>query len=346
MDFRNIAIGSVGMVLHTTGALRQLHERTFPESVSVLMYHGLIDAPLPVPERCFVPLEEFERHMEYIAHHFEVVHLEDAFEAGRRRSSKPLACVTFDDGFASVHNLALPVLERLRIPATVYLVTDLVDSGESVWFTRLHQAICETSVSDVWVNGNPFPLARPGDRAKSSIRMQRALLGLARPDFAETLDDVLGQLGFSEPRSCLPWEAFRILTREEIRRTSRDDLVRFGAHTASHQILTRTTPEDARQEIESSVAAVAAMVERPSRSFAYPNGGPDDFDLNTIEDVKRAGIDYAVTTISGPNGFADDPYTIRRCTIGGDHRLYHFAARVHHTRHAIRKLLRSAEGSR
>jgi peptidoglycan/xylan/chitin deacetylase (PgdA/CDA1 family) len=141
-------------------------------------------------------------------------------------------------------------------------------------------------------------------------------------------------------------EAFRILTRQEIRRMSRDDLVRFGAHTTSHQILTQTTREDARREIESSVAAVAALVERPSRSFAYPNGGPDDFDRDTIEEIKRAGIDYGVSTIAGPNGPATDPYVIQRYGIGGDYPLSRFAARAHHTRHAIREVLGKAGRSR
>jgi peptidoglycan/xylan/chitin deacetylase (PgdA/CDA1 family) len=346
MDLRRSAIDVVGGVLHTAGAFRFLHARAFAESVSILMYHGLVDAPLPVPEWCFLPLERFERQMEYLARYFQVVHLEDAFEAGRRRSSKPLACVTLDDGFASAHDLALPVLERLQIPATVYLVTDLVDSDWSVWFARLHQAVCQSSVSEVRLNGRYFPLARPADRAESSIGVQRALQPLARPDFAEALDDVLSQLGFPEPGCYRPWKAFRILTAEQIRHMSRGGLVRFGAHTASHQILTRTTRQDAQREIESSVAAVAALVERPSRSFAYPHGGPDDFDRDTIEDIKRAGIDYAVSTIDGPNGAATDPYLIRRYGIGADYSLSRFAALAHHTRHGIREFLGRAGRSR
>ncbi len=175
MDHCRSVIDRLATALHATGACRLLHERVLPNSVSVLTYHGLIDEPLAVPDSCFLSLDRFERQMEYLVNHFDVVHLEDAFEAGCRRLSKPLACVTFDDGFASVHDFALPVLERLRIPATVYLVTDLVDSCETVWFARVQHAICHTSVPEVQLNGRRFPLARPGDRAKSSIGVQRAL---------------------------------------------------------------------------------------------------------------------------------------------------------------------------
>lgn len=340
MNLFKSTVDVVGRALHAAGALRLLHEKMYPESVSILMYHGLVDAPLPMPQRCFLSLERFARQMEYLARHCEVVHLEDAFAAARRRPSRPLACVTFDDGFASVHDLAMPILERWRIPATVYLVTDLVDSAETVWFAHIHQAIWETSVPEVHLHGRRFPLKRPVDREEASIGVQRALKSLARPDFSEALEDLLAQLGFQESRPWSPWKAFRILTTEEIQRMSRDDLVRFGAHTASHQILTRTSREDARREIERSVAAVAALVARPSGSFAYPNGGFEDFNRTTIEALRRAGIDYAVSAIEGPNGPGTDPYVIRRYLIDADDTLFRFAGRVHHTRDAARELVR------
>ena len=118
----------------------------------------------------------------------------------------------------------------------------------------------------------------------------------------------------------------------------RDGLVRFGAHTASHQILTRTTREDARGEIERSVAALAALVERPSRTFAYPNGGPDDFDDTVAGFVRGAGIEYAVTTIEGPNGLHVDPYAIRRYGIGSGDPLPRFAGLIHHARDFPREI--------
>ena len=45
------------------------------------------------------------------------------------RRAKRLA-VTFDDGYRSVHDEALPVLERLGVPGTVFLPTDWVGRSE------------------------------------------------------------------------------------------------------------------------------------------------------------------------------------------------------------------------
>lgn len=44
----------------------------------------------------------------------------------------PRAALTFDDGFRSVHSEALPVLDELGVPATVYVVSDRV-GGDNRW---------------------------------------------------------------------------------------------------------------------------------------------------------------------------------------------------------------------
>ena len=339
MSLRRTALDAASALLHGAGIFRFIHQRLLGGNISVLMYHGLVAAPLPVPDPCFLRVDSFKRQMEYLARNFEVMHLEEAL-ALRHRVARPLACVTFDDGFSSVHNLALPILKRFRIPATVYLVTDLIDSDQTLWFARLHQAICETSATEVRVGDLRFSLSGQAERAVASAWLQRVLKLLDRAEFSSALNDLLIQLGAGEADGTVPWEPFRILNSDQIRSMSRDGLVRFGAHTATHQILTRTTPDDAQREIERSVAAVATLVDLPSRSFAYPNGGPGDFDAAVIEVIRRAGIEYALSTITGPVGSDADCYAIPRYHVG-DYPLARFAALVHHGHHVVREINRA-----
>jgi peptidoglycan/xylan/chitin deacetylase (PgdA/CDA1 family) len=333
---RRQAIYAAGRALHGIGALRALHRLVLPDTISILMYHGIVSSPLPVDDGCFVLAADFAEQMEYVARHFDVLHIEEALSETRARGKCRIACVTFDDGFSSVCELALPILERLKIPATAYLVTDLVDSRRTVWFAELHQAICETRATSVCLEGSRFPLRDPRERALASAALQRALKALDRPSFAPALEATLSQLGTD--RDGMPWPAFRMLRRAEIERMTRDDLVRVGAHTASHQILTRTTPADARLEIARSVEAVAALVRRPSATFAYPNGGAGDFDATAIAAVRDTGLRFAVTTVEGPVRRGDDPYTLKRYFVRAGDPLARFAGLVHHTRDAVKAL--------
>ena len=331
---------AAGRVLHESGAFRSLQRLTLPEAVSIAMYHGLTEQPLPVRDWCFTSAASFSQQMEYLARYFDVMHLEEALSPSRPPAKRPVACITFDEGFAGVHDYALPVLERLGLPATVYLVTDLVDSGETVWSARLHQAITDTRAGRVTLGQRRFALDDGHTRESASAKLQLLLKALPRGPFEAALADVLEQLGFDGPRQVPPRPAFAILSSTQIARMSRDDVVRFGGHTATHQILTHTSPERACWEIERSIQAVARWVARPSASFAYPNGGEADFDQEAVTGLRRLGIRYAVTTIEGPNDRHTDPYRLRRYGIVADDPLARFAGLMHHGRAAMDRLLR------
>jgi peptidoglycan/xylan/chitin deacetylase (PgdA/CDA1 family) len=55
--------------------------------------------------------------------------LKDAIADGRGR----IAVVTFDDGYADNFTHALPILERLRVPATIFVVTNDLGRRNVVW---------------------------------------------------------------------------------------------------------------------------------------------------------------------------------------------------------------------
>ena len=59
-----------------------------------------------------------------------------AAEVAARPSDPRLLHVTFDDAFASVQN-ALPTLRRLRIPATIFVCTDLAEGGAPLAIAEL-----------------------------------------------------------------------------------------------------------------------------------------------------------------------------------------------------------------
>jgi peptidoglycan/xylan/chitin deacetylase (PgdA/CDA1 family) len=323
-------------LLHSTGVLRRFHRRSLPGAVTVVTYHGLLQAPLSAPDSCFLQLRHFTEQMEYLARHFQVLHIEEAFGPDPHPTDRPVACVTFDDGFASAHDLALPVLERFSIPATMFVVTGLIDSANTVWSARLHQAVCATAAPEVTFAGRRYPLGSPAARSATSTRLQHALKTLPEPAFDAALDGLVARLEARGAGPAATWEPFRMLRSDQIRQMSRRGLVRVGAHSASHQILTRTTRSGACGQIHASLRAIAALVDRPSRTFAYPNGGPDDFDENVIETLRGAGIQHAVTMIPGPNGRTTDAYRLRRYAVGPDGSIARFAWLVHHAAFAIR----------
>src|SRR5688572_1063404 len=122
--------------------------------LAILMYHAVIREPLPVPDWCFLAESHFRRHMELLRAHCTVLPLAEALDrlqAGTLRG--PTVAITFDDGFQNVHDVAFPILRRLGLPATTFLCTGLVDTDQTLWFCRLHQAMMATRSASLHWHG-------------------------------------------------------------------------------------------------------------------------------------------------------------------------------------------------
>ena len=79
-------------------------------------------------------------------------------------------------------------------------------------------------------------------------------------------------------------------------------LIELGGHTHRHWILGRCRPETAEFEIRHSAERITAELGRVPRLFAYPNGQPGDYSPATIEILRSAGYEAAVTTSAGGIG--------------------------------------------
>ena len=90
-----------------------------------------------------LPVDVFEAQMRFLLSHFRPVRtlalLADEPDASRARFS-----VTFDDGYHDNLALAAPVLERLGIPATLFLTTDFIGTQRLFWWEQLGELLRAT----------------------------------------------------------------------------------------------------------------------------------------------------------------------------------------------------------
>jgi peptidoglycan/xylan/chitin deacetylase (PgdA/CDA1 family) len=87
----------------------------------IFTYHRVLERPDPLlPDEPDAAL--FEQQASWLAQFCNVLSMTDAV---RRLAAGTLparaACITFDDGYANNHDVAMPILRRLGLPATVYV---------------------------------------------------------------------------------------------------------------------------------------------------------------------------------------------------------------------------------
>jgi peptidoglycan/xylan/chitin deacetylase (PgdA/CDA1 family) len=108
--------------------------RRRPGDVVMLLYHRVGAGSGEIS----LPRETLAEQLEHLAERERVLSLEAALAP----DSPGGVVVTFDDGYRDFYDHALPLLERYRIPATLYLTTGLVGDGpDSLTWSELREAV-------------------------------------------------------------------------------------------------------------------------------------------------------------------------------------------------------------
>jgi peptidoglycan/xylan/chitin deacetylase (PgdA/CDA1 family) len=338
LGYRSIARSGLPKLLHRMILLPRVILRNH---LAILMYHAVISTPLTVHNWCFVDKSSFISQIQYLKKHFEILSLSDAARRMKNEGiSRPTAVVTFDDGFQNNYDLAFPILREIGVPATIFLVTGLVNTDDTVWFCRLNQTLTKTKKLAFEWNGYRFDLSDPLSKAGAAAIIQEKLKEFPHPDLLTEVRWITRELG-DEPTSPIPvGSPFRILNGEAIREMAASGLIEFGAHTHNHAILSQLSLDEQRNEIYRSIKAVHELTGRPCELFAYPNGQVRDYDGESMKILEEYGVHVSVTTIEGPNGRMTPLMELRRYGVGADMSLAYFQLKANHIIVHAQRMLR------
>ncbi len=229
---------------------------------------------------------------------FEVMPLDRATEAlAQGRLPARALAITFDDGYADNHDVAMPVLRRHGLSATFFIATSFLDGGR-MWNDTVVESIRRTRL-------RALPLQELGLALPERLDLPD---GAAR---AAIIERVLGAMKY------LPHERRVAVARAIGERSGAelpDDLMmtsaqlramaaarmQIGAHTLTHPILAGLDDAAARAEIVGSRERLQALLGQPVDLFAYPNGRPGrDYGPRDVALVQQAGFRAAVSTSYG-----------------------------------------------
>ena len=91
--------------------------------MTVVLYHRVSD---DLRDSLTTGIEQFDRQMALIRRHCQPVSITQILDGAPPISTKPLVCVTFDDGYQDNYATAVPSLLRHRIPAAFFVSTGFI----------------------------------------------------------------------------------------------------------------------------------------------------------------------------------------------------------------------------
>ena len=207
--------------------------------------------------------------------------------------SKPFALLTFDDAYRDNLTNALPVLERLNAPMTLFVPTGMITRELYAWWLGMRQWILQSDAVDIEPMGRRFACA---DLA-SKLSTRRQITSWIADD--QTRADSLAPLFQAQGINIRALVDCYAMNAEELRRMAAHPLVTIGAHTETHRFLTGLSEAEARREFQGNKAWLEALLDRPISYFAYPYGTPGACGEREARLAAEAGFRASFTTRAG-----------------------------------------------
>jgi peptidoglycan/xylan/chitin deacetylase (PgdA/CDA1 family) len=277
--------------------------------LSVLIYHRVIAQPDE-----FLGSEphaaEFEETMRWVKRVFRVLPLRDGV-AGLKSGKLPdrALCITFDDGYADNESVAAPILAKLGLHATFFIASAYLDGGR-MFNDSVFEAVRRHRGSELDLTALGLGTYRTGSVEEKSKAIAQILEAVKYRPVAERseLAERIAQIA----QATLPTDL--MMTSAQAANLARMGF-ELGGHTETHPILAQLDADAARREIEGGKRRVEELAGTRVGLFAYPNGRPHrDYSRATVELVRNAGFDAAVSTSHGAARIGEDPFQIPRFT--------------------------------
>ncbi len=230
---------------------------------------------------------------------------------------KPLAALTFDDGYAEFATHVAPLLKRLGIPATLFVVTSHLERGELIWPLKLHYlaTLIQAKNGGIWpANVIGELLDRPGAGATPQSfadHLEKEVTTVPPAQIGQLISRWSDRLGIepaqvNEPGLLLRWDALQKLS---------DDGFEIGSHSVNHPWMGAVDPEARMAELVSSREILESRLGRKVTGFCIPRGTAPDVQACPPELLHKAGYLYACTCVHGLNGAGRNPLALRRTPL-------------------------------
>lgn len=243
--------------------------------------------------------KQFREDLEFLLRHYRPLALDDLLRAVHDGTAPPArSCLlTFDDGFACMHKVAAPILERMGVPAVFFLITGFMDNQD---MGAANKAALLAAVADR-VSEH---VRRAADTMLTEAGLPRAELGkrllLLRDQHCALIDRLASLMEVSIADYLAKHQPY--LSREQAR-----DLVRrgfaIGAHSVDHPYYPALPLDAQLWQTRESLRILRQDVDPACASFAFPytdRGVALDF----YQAVREEGL---VSLCFGTAGMQTDP---------------------------------------
>ena len=300
----------------------------------VLCYHCLKGGDDPnvfVDESYCINPKLFEQQMIMLSRFFDFVPLEEIIEPRGRVPSrkKGKISITFDDGYKSVKDTGLPILEKYGIPVTIFIATKFAEEPHFLpwWDLLAYVERNYTGILEIDVLGKHYVFDFDDLKQRNVFSEKFSiLLRDATPYEREKIQSSLEREMMKKIK--LPLNG--IVSLEDVREMSRLSFVTIGAHTHSHVNVARCTTDELRSELKINKVKLLEWTGKEIEWLAFPFGKWHHVGSNAAGVAKELGFKAAFMTEPGYVGDPVDMFRVPRLAVDPDWSMLRFRTRIFH----------------
>lgn len=259
---------------------------------------------------------KLETVLTFLASHYVPVSLQDILDDAGGRGLPPRSILlTFDDGYASVMDTAVPLCRKLGLPAIFFVNVAFLDNqrlapDNLVCYVANVLGMQTINAAARIIKGFDTP------QLHSQTDVYRRFFPSLSLSEREAFLVTLVQLGGISERD-LAEESRLFLTRKQL-----CDLVSMnfevGSHTYSHVHCRSLTSDNFDQEINSNKIELERLLGRKVRSFSLPYGSSEDLTIDLKRHLKASGYEAVFLSESVANPRGADTFHLDRVSSCAD----------------------------
>ena len=282
--------------------------------VLTLYYHRINILETDYNLLCVSPIR-FRQQMLYLKRNYQIVRFEDNWNS----LSVNAVAITFDDEYLDNLEYALPILEELEIPATIFISTGTMGQDKELWWDELERLILVGDNIPEYFQlvdkdfGCQWNTSTWEHRRNCYRGIHYLMKNFVTPNIREIW---LNQLWNWRGLVRTARKENLTLSKSDCKKLLHSNLISVGAHTVSHPSLANLNRKNQEKEIKMSIDSLSDILNKKITLFSYPFGvSGTDYNEDTIQICKNFGILKAASTDNALWDLTVNPYKIPRKVV-------------------------------
>lgn len=257
----------------------------------IIMYHGVDLVENKKFNQRFIGVHNLKKQLIYLKKNANLISMTDFFEE-KFDATKNNVAITFDDGFLNNYTYAVPLLEELKIPATIYVTALNLTNHKMLWpdFVDLYTPRIDEDVlvdNELFTKKNGRFVSFTTNKSLSQVIKERGEFHYKQLVF-DAFENKLGEKVILDSRLDDYW---KLMTDDQLQEVDRSKFVHIESHSFLHNNLGNIPLGQAVEELEVSKKYLENLLQREVNHLAYPDGS---YSRELIDKAFDIGYKYQV----------------------------------------------------